>query len=323
MKTEVRPLWKDVLAAIWLGMVIPGIVLHACVLMQRKTVEPQQVLPTEIEISGRQITLIRSEDGSREVLDIQDYLTGVLLAEMPASFEEEALKAQSVAARTYTMKACLGGGKHGDGSLCDNPGCCQGYLTEEAYLSQGGTQEALDKVRNAAADTTPFVLQYDGELIEAVYFSSSGGKTESALAVWGADFPYLQSVESPGEAAAAYEGKVLCFTIEEVQERLGILLEGTPETWFSDVSYTEGGGVAFMSIMGNKFTGVQLRNLLALPSTAFSVTAEGNQIIITTNGYGHRVGLSQYGANAMAQNGSSYRQILAHFYPGATLVPIE
>ena len=323
MKTEVRPLWKDVLVAIWLGMVIPGIVLHVFVLLQRENVELQPELPTEIEITNRQITLIRREDGSKEVLDINCYLTGVLLAEMPASFEAEALKAQSVAARTYTMKACLGGGKHSDGSLCDDPGCCQGYLTEGAYLSQGGTQESLDKVNRAVADTAPLVLNYEGELIEAVYFSSSGGKTESALAVWGTDFPYLQSVESPGENAAAYEGRVLSFQIEEFQEQLGIQLADSPETWFSDVSYTEGGGVAYMSIMGNKFTGAQLRNLLGLPSTAFSVTAEENRIIITTNGYGHRVGLSQYGANAMAKNGCSYREILAHFYPGTILVAME
>ena len=220
MKTVVRPLWKDVLVAIWLGVVIPGIVLHAFVLMQRKTVEPQQIIPTETEITGRHITLIRSGDGTREMLDINGYLTGVLLAEMPASFEEDALKSQSVAARTYTMKVCIGGGKHGDGSLCDYPGCCQGYVSEEAYLSQGGTRESLERVKGAVTDTAPLVLNYEGELIEAVYFSSSGGKTESALAVWGADFPYLQSVESPGENAEAYEGKILSFTIEEVQERL-------------------------------------------------------------------------------------------------------
>lgn len=323
MKTEVRPLWKDILAAIWLGMVIPGIVLQACVLLQRKDPEPQQEITAVTEPAARQITLLRSADGSKEVLDLQQYLSGVLLAEMPASFEEEALKAQSVAARTYTMKACLTGGKHGDGSLCDDPGCCQGFLTAECYLAQGGTREALEKVSQAVADTAPLVLEYQGELIEAVYFSNSGGKTESALAVWGADFPYLQSVESPGENASAYQDRIITFSKADFQNRLGVVLPDDREMWFSDITHTDGGGVEEITIGGKMFSGVQLRSLLELPSTAFSICAEEDMIILTTNGYGHRVGLSQYGADSMAKRGSSFREILAHFYPGTILVAIE
>lgn len=323
MKTEVRPLWKDILAAIWLGMVIPGIVLQACVLLQRKDSEPQQEITAVTEPAARQITLLRSADGSKEVLDLQQYLSGVLLAEMPASFEEEALKAQSVAARTYTMKACLTGGKHGDGSLCDDPGCCQGFLTAERYLAQGGTREALEKVSQAVADTAPLVLEYQGELIEAVYFSNSGGKTESALAVWGADFPYLQSVESPGENASAYQDRIITFSKADFQNRLGVVLPDDREMWFSDITHTDGGGVEEITIGGKMFSGVQLRSLLELPSTAFSICAEEDMIILTTNGYGHRVGLSQYGADSMAKRGSSFREILAHFYPGTILVAIE
>lgn len=323
MKTEVRPLWKDILAAIWLGMVIPGIVLQACVLLQRKDPEPQQEITAVTEPAARQITLLRSADGSKEVLDLQQYLSGVLLAEMPASFEEEALKAQSVAARTYTMKACLTGGKHGDGSLCDDPGCCQGFLTAERYLAQGGTREALEKVSQAVADTAPLVLEYQGELIEAVYFSNSGGKTESALAVWGADFPYLQSVESPGENASAYQDRIITFSKADFQNRLGVVLPDDREMWFSDITHTDGGGVEEITIGGKMFSGVQLRSLLELPSTAFSICAEEDMIILTTNGYGHRVGLSQYGADSMAKRGSSFREILAHFYPGTILVAIE
>lgn len=323
MKTEIRPLWKDILAAIWLGMVIPGIILHACVLMQRKSPEPQQTVPMETEPAIRQISLLRSESGSREQLDMNSYLTGVLLAEMPAGFEEEALKAQSVAARTYTMKACLTGGKHGDGSLCDDPGCCQGYLTENDYLSRGGTREFLEKVSQVVMDTAPLVLQYEGELIEAVYFSSSGGKTESALAVWGTDFPYLQSVESPGENAPGYGDKLQILSVDKFQNRLGIILTGAHETWITDLTYTDGGGVACMTLGGREFTGVQLRTLLELPSTAFSLSVTADQVAVTTNGYGHRVGMSQYGANAMAEHGCSFREILAHYYPGTVLAAME
>lgn len=323
MKTEIRPLWKDILAAIWLGMVLPGIILQACVLLQRKTPESRQDIQPEKESSARCISLLRSESGICEVLEIDQYLTGVLLAEMPASFEEEALKAQAVAARTYTMKACTTGSKHGNGSVCDSPGCCQGFIAEETYLTRGGAWESIDKVRKAVEETAPLVLEFEGELIEAVYFSSSGGKTESALAVWGADFPYLQSVESPGEEAGDYENRVLSFSLAEFQNLLDLQLTDESESWFSDVTYTDGGGIERMIIAGRAFTGVQLRSLLQLPSTAFSLTTDGKTITAVTKGYGHRVGLSQYGANSMAKRGSTFPVILAHYYPGTVLRPME
>lgn len=323
MKTEIRPLWKDILAAIWLGMVLPGIILQACVLVQRRMPESQQDTQPEKESAARCISLLRSADGSYDALEINQYLTGVVLAEMPASFEEEALKAQSVAARTYSMKACINGGKHGDGSLCDSPDCCQGYIAEETYLARGGTQESLDKVRKAVAETAPLVLAFEGELIEAVYFSCSGGKTESALAVWGADFPYLQSVESPGEDASAYKSKTQVITVEEFQNLLDLQLTDESVKWFSNVTYTDGGGVERINIAGREFTGVQLREILKLPSTAFSLTTDGERITVVTRGYGHRVGLSQYGADSMAKSGSMFPEILAHYYPGTTLIPME
>jgi stage II sporulation protein D len=259
------------------------------------------------------------KDENVEKIEINRYLTGVVLAEMPAAFESEALKAQAVAARTYTMKADLTGGKHGAGVLCDASGCCQGYVSTEEYLAGGGTPENLEKVKAAVMETDSLVLEYEGELIEAVYFSSSGGKTESALEVWGADFPYLQSVESPGEEAANYENRSLIMDAGLFWENLGIPMPDDPEDWFSDVAYTDGGGVEHITIGGRKFSGTQLREILTLPSTVFTMSTDGTDIFITTKGYGHRVGLSQYGANAMAKAGSSSREILSHYYPGTKL----
>ena len=317
MKTEIRPLWKDVLAAIWLGMILPGIVLHICVLVQRNGSDQQpEGIPSQDQVF-RYVFL--QKDGKLEQIEINRYLTGVVLAEMPAAFEPEALKAQAVAARTYTKKADLTGGKHGAGVLCDASGCCQGYVSTEEYLAEGGTPENLEKVKAAVMETDSLVLEYEGELIEAVYFSSSGGKTESALEVWGADFPYLQSVESPGEEAANYENRSLIMDAGLFWEKLGIPMPDDPEDWFSDVAYTDGGGVAHITIGGRKFSGTQLREILTLPSTVFTMSTDGTDIFITTKGYGHRVGLSQYGANAMAKAGSSYREILSHYYPGTKL----
>lgn len=314
-----RPLWKDILAAVWLGMILPGIVLNAFVLKERYRQTPQvlvQAAVTEPKIN--RVISLRDPYGGKMDIDLETYLTGVLLAEMPADFHEEALKAQAVAARTYTWKAFTTGGKHGDGSVCMDPSCCQAYLTEEAYLSRGGSGEALEKVRQAVAATSGFVLAYEGELIEATYFSSAGGSTEAAVAVWGAEFPYLQAVSSP----EAVHMDTVCYTVSEFQKLLGRELPETPAQWFGAINYTEGGGVADLEICGESYTGVQLRSLLGLRSTAFQIQVEDQTITITTRGYGHRVGMSQYGANTMAEQGSHYQNILQHYYPGTNLVPI-
>lgn len=308
---------KTWLAGAALGLVLPGVLLNAAV-MRRET--PQETVAREEDPGISLPVLVREETGMVRKMDMDDYLLGVVLGEMPASFEPEALKAQAVAARTYARKAYVTGGKHGDGSVCQDPGCCQAYVEERDYLEKGGTAEGAEKIRNAVADTSGFVLTYGGELIEATYFSCSGGSTEDAAAVWGTDYPYLQAVDSPGEEKAAHYRRTVSFTAEEFQQALDVELEGTPDTWFHDISFTQGGGVAAMGIGGQSYTGTQLRSKLGLDSTAFAVEVSGDTVTVTTHGYGHRVGMSQYGADAMAVTGSSWREILAHYYPGVEIV---
>lgn len=313
-----RPLWKDILAAVWLGFLLPGIVLNAFVLKERMRAQPQvpSVQTAEAE-KKEQCIRLRDPDGSIHAIAMDLYLTGVLLAEMPTDFHMEALKAQSVAARTYTWKAYTSGGKHSDGSICTDYACCQAYISKEDYLSRGGTEESYQKGLRAVEMTDPIVLVYDGELIDATYFSSSGGSTEAALAVWGSDFPYLQPVWSPEEPDIV----TVSFSPAEFQSRLGRILGDDPDQWFGQITYTEGGGVDTVEICGEIYTGVRIRSLLGLRSTAFSVDVAEQIITVTTKGYGHRVGMSQYGANAMAENGSKWQQILQHYYPGTILVP--
>ena len=150
--------------------------------------------------------------------------------------------------------------------------------------------------------------------------SSSGGTTEAAIAVWGADYPYLQSVSSPEQSVNPVTVE---FSADEFQSLLGKPLPGEPAMWFDSVTYTDGGGVENIEISGECYTGTQLRQILGLRSTAFQILTNGQRISITTNGYGHRVGMSQYGANTMAQNGKTWQQILQHYYPGTQLYPIE
>ncbi len=311
--------WQETLYAIWMGMVVPGLILAILVMFWEKD---KPVSNTEPETTAGAVSpsvLVRWPDGGVEQMDMDEYLTGVVLAEMPAFFEPEALKAQAVAARTYARKASVTGGKHGDGSVCTDYTCCQAYQSPEEYMEKGGSRDDIQKVRSAVLDTSGYVLTYDGELIEAVYFSCSGGKTEDAVAVWGTDYPYLRSTESPGEENALFYSETRVFTPEEFVEALGIVLSGEPAQWFGEVTRTAGDGVDTMEIGGIKYSGVELRAALGLRSTAFSITVQDDEIQIVTHGYGHRVGMSQYGADAMAAAGSDYRQILEHYYPGTVL----
>lgn len=317
---------KDFILAWVLGMVLPAVILGAMLGLEKsgneKTDSAQEsaVSPiNQISVSDRVTVPVLLTDGSVREMDLENYLCGVVLAEMPVDFEKEALKAQSVVARTYVLRRLHRTAKHGTGAVCTDPACCQGYVSAEAFLDRGGTESGISKVCQAVLETAGEVLLYDGKLIDATYFSCSGGMTEDAAAVWGNDVPYLQSTVSPGEEQAAYYSDTLSLTPDQVEYALGTDLFGDPEDWFTVLSLTEGGGVHEISVCGEIFTGVELRKFLSLRSTNFTVRATENEIVFHTKGYGHRVGMSQYGADAMAVAGSTYDEILAHYYTGTTL----
>ena len=317
-----KSIWREIVMAVIMGMILPGIVMNWTVEEETPPAPGDQATePTRAE-QIRKVRLemkLRQSDGSLQTMDMDEYLVGVVLAEMPASFEPEAKKAQAVAARTFTRKAWITGGKHRDGSVCTDSTCCQAYCPAETYLKQGGSEEAVLLAREAVEATSGYVLTYGGSLIEATYFSCSGGVTEDAEAVWGTDYPYLRSVDSPGEEGAAHYTDVVTFSRSQLMDKLGLTLGENPESWFGAVRYTSGGGVDTMVIGGKTFTGTQLRFLLGLRSTAFTVEPEGEGVILRTRGFGHRVGMSQYGADAMAVTGSTWQEILAHYYTGASL----
>lgn len=320
-----RPLWKDIVTALIMGMVLPALLLNFSIMLldaQRPVVEIEASMPTQSMVKESRSVKVRNDAGVITTQEMDTYLVGVLLGEMPASFEMEALKAQSVVARTYAEKANFTGGKHGDGSVCTRASCCQGFISKEEYLAQGGTEEGIKRIEEAVKSVSGLCLAYDGELIEATYFSCSGGYTEAAVAVWGTDYPYLQAVSSPGEEDATHHTDTRHFTAQAFQNALGQKLDGSPAQWFGKVTYTDGGGVKAMNIGGTEYTGTQLRALLNLRSTAFTISADQQVITITTRGYGHRVGMSQYGADAMAAEGSTFREILAHYYPGTDLIEL-
>ena len=314
-----KRIWKEIGIAVWMGMVLPALLLHLVVKEKDVTTETIPVSVQQEEEAPELMIPVLTADETIAEMKLSDYLTGVVLAEMPASFELEALKAQAVVARTYTLRAHDGKSKHVDATVCTDSNCCQGYRAPQEYLAAGGLDDHVKKVLGAVMDTHGYVVTYKGELIEATYFSCSGGRTEDAVAVWGTDVPYLRSVDSPGEEGATYYSDKLYFTVAELKDMLDLDSSAESEDLIGDISYTDGGGVAEINIGGKRFQGTELRKLLGLRSTAFTVTVEDGGMTFVTRGYGHRVGMSQYGADAMAVEGSTYQEILMHYYPGTTL----
>lgn len=310
-----------------LGLALPGLIFSVAEkwYLHKDKRPPIQTSPTE---SSNMQTLpqysvehkinVQNDASEIEAMDLNTYVVGVLLGELPADFDEETMKAQAVVARTYALKRQSTAQKH-SGAVCMDSVCCQAYCGIDDYLAKGGRQETVDKVTSAVNETAYQILTYHNQLIEATYFSCSGGRTEDAVAVWGAEIPYLQAVDSPGEEQAAHYTDSVRFTKQEFAKLLGIDPKGQLATWFGSVTYTNGGGVDTIVIAGKTFPGTDLRKVLGLRSTAFTITPIGDSVHIVTKGFGHRVGMSQYGAEAMAVRGANYAQILSHYYPETVL----
>ena len=315
-----KQFWREAGLAVILGMIMPAVILHIVAVGSHRYATNPRETETSTENSLLSVTIpVLRENGRVTELDLDTYLTGVILAEMPASFQVDALMAQAVVARTYTLRCYDGKSKHNTAAVCTDASCCQGYCSQEEYVSRGGTAADIKKVSSAVRMTKDLILTYQDELIDATYFSCSGGSTEDAVAVWGAEIPYLRATDSPGEEGASHYTDTVSFTAGDLSDLLELESAGEADSWFGQATYTAGGGVDEISICGTVFHGTELRKLLNLPSTAFTVTTEGDSVIFHTRGYGHRVGMSQYGADAMAASGSNFEEILYHYYQGTQL----
>ena len=266
--------------------------------------------------------------GETEYVAMADYLPGVLAGEMPASFHPQALRAQAVAARTYILcRLKEGCAAHPEAAVCGDPGCCQAWRSEQELRENwGGEYEAFwQKICRAVSDTDGFYLAWEDKPILACFHSSSAGATESSAAVWSGALPYLVSVSSP-ETAGDVPNYVSTLRLSP-DEFLRILrsggstadLSGPADSWLGECRLDESGRVESLMIGGEAFAGTTLRSLFSLRSAAFTLTWDGEAFLFTVTGYGHGVGMSQYGANVMAERGSGWEEILAHYYPGAGL----
>ena len=250
-------------------------------------------------------------------MDLEDYLLGVVAGEMPASFHMEALKAQALAARTYTMLRMrrFGGGgcsKHPGAEICTDSAHCQ------AYRNPAAISKDLDKIKEAVYGTAGEVIVYDNKLIDAVFHSTSGGKTENSEEIWSSKVPYLRSVASQYEVSidAFIEG------IKKLDPGVTINKKNIKDQ-IKVLERSEGGRITKLKVGDKTFEGSDVRTALGLNSANFNFSVGGNSILFTVVGNGHGIGMSQYGADGMAKNGSDYRDIVMHYYQGVDIVQIN
>lgn len=266
-----------------------------------------------------------------EIMALDAYLQGVVRGEMPASFELEALKAQAAAERTYIYYQLAAGRKeaHPNADVCTDPSCCNAWLSEEAAREKwGGNFDGWEsRIEEAVAATDGQVALYDGQPILAVFHSSSAGKTAGAGDVWSGDMPYLRSVDSPeGEETVPNYYSAAEFTAAEAKALLAqahpeLTFSGGPDKWFGAVEKDESGRVGTVEVCGAPLRGVEVRRIFSLRSACFTIDAAADRVTFRVTGYGHGVGMSQYGANELARQGRTWQEILLWYYADIAIGP--
>lgn len=261
---------------------------------------------------------VKTKEEKIEELKIEEYLIGVLAAEMPASFETEALKAQAVASRSYAMYKILNNKTEEFDILTDVTN--QSYITKEEMKSKWGNHYDfyLNKIASAVKDTEKEVMYYNNEIIEAFYFAMSNGATEDAKSVFQSDLPYIKATTSSWDNESLNNFKVTTkFPKSAFCENLK--LENCKSIQIDNINRSASSRINSLEINNKEFLGTEVRALLHLRSTDFEIDVNNDEISITTKGYGHGVGMSQYGANGMAKDGYNYKDILTHYYNDITI----
>ncbi len=262
-------------------------------------------------------------------INMADYLTGVVCAEMNAVFCDEALKAQAVAARTYTLHKLAQNDTEGhkDAAICTDSTHCQAWTNIDLKVDDWGpnANENTQKIKNAVTSTADEVIMYNGEIINALFHSTSSGNTENAADVWGKEIPYLVSVKSEGEEASPRFTSSVRVTLEEFCQKAQENIENTnfDEELFSDIVRSDAGGIITMKIGKVEIRGTLLRSIYGLRSTNVEIINDGKNITFNVKGNGHGIGMSQYGANHLAAVGYNYKDILTHYYSGVEIKNIK
>ena len=292
--------------------------------------EDEQIAPLAVSTYQAEediaVPVFRSETEQVEHVPLEQYVIGVVASEMPADFEIEALKAQALTARTYIIQHMLKPSEIQlpEGAIVTDSVMHQVYQNEQELKQNWGEDFdwKMARIEAAVLSTQGEVLTFDGEPITASFFSTSNGYTENSEDYWQNPIPYLRSVASPWDQNSPRFTAQKAISISEFQEKLGVTLpeDGTVRTI---VSRTDGGRVATAVINGDELNGREIREKLELDSSDFQWQRQGDQVIIQTRGWGHGVGMSQYGADGMAKEGKTYKEIVHHYYKDIAIEELE
>ena len=270
----------------------------------------EETIQGKKEIKEEPVKVAVTIDNNVNYVDLDDYLLGVVAGEMPANFETEALKAQVVASRTFVYNRNLS---------VDNTTNSQVYLSEDKMKENWGNKydEYYQKISTAIKETKNEVMKYQGDYISALFFSSSNGYTENVEDYFeSSPLPYLRSVDSHWDLTIDPKNtRQVSFTKQELKEKFNC-----QDINFNIIAYKKSGRVATLSVGGKNYSGRQVREKLGLSSSCFTVEYVSNKYVFTTKGSGHGVGMSQYGAQGMALEGSNYKEILNHYYTNIEIV---
>ncbi|MGD7053905.1 stage II sporulation protein D [Sutcliffiella horikoshii] len=282
--------------------------------------QPNQQIQNQVEPidSPIDVAVYRHKQEMIENIPLEDYIVGVVASEMPADFELEALKAQALAARTYILRQLMAEEKLGtpEGADVTDTEQHQVYKSPEELKAAWAAEDfnwKMEKIKQAVAETAGSVLTYNNAPIDASYFSTSNGFTENSEEYWPNEIPYLRSVESPWDVDSEKYLSQVSLPVQDFQSKLGVTL-GSDGSVGKIISRTTGNRVEAVDINGKKLSGREVRDILKLRSSDFTWERKGDNIVITTKGFGHGVGMSQYGANGMALEGKNYTQIISHYY---------
>lgn len=275
------------------------------------------------------IKLLHEKTNKVEEIKIDEYLYGVVSSEMPASFEIEALKAQAVSARTYTIyKINNNEKKHGEADICDNSACCQAWISKEDRLEKWNEQnrnEYWTKIVEAVDSTRGKIITYNDKPINAFFHANSGGATEAPVNVWGgSNYPYLQTVATSGEEAYSQYSSEVIVTKDEfknkiIEKHADLDIDFSKEDSIKITEYTEGNRVKNLKVGNLNLSGVEVRNIFGLKSANFKIDIQENNVKFAVIGYGHGVGMSQTGADSLAKQGKKFDEIIKHFYTGVEI----
>ncbi len=304
---------------------LPIVMLKKPIIIAEQTTLTTQISTTEKTNPGETISVFRTSANQAQRISMFEYVCGSVAAEMPLAYHEEALKAQAVACYTNALRLKTDK-TYENGDISDDSRVHQGYIDEAQRREKWGADfdKYESKLKSAVKAVESEALYYDNELCVAAFYAISCGKTENAKNIWGTDVPYLVSVDSSGDKYSPnYASTVVFDKTDFVENAHKICPEikniKTTENIITVTKKSPSGTVLQATLNGKTFTGEEIRKAFSLRSPVFTVKATADAVTFNVSGYGHGVGLSQYGSDYLARQGMNYKEILLHYYSGAEL----